>query len=79
MGHSTIMIRTPFVILNCLPKDIEIQFFSNGKQVSSKSIISQGFHEVFANDDVYNMSFKLSCEGFYWSYPFSVQSQNFGQ
>jgi hypothetical protein len=67
MGHSILVLRAPFVILNCLPKNIEIQFLNNGKQVSSKQILAQGSHEGFANEDVYNLSFKLTCEGFYWS------------
>lgn len=35
------MARAPFSILNCLPKNIEIQFISEKKQVSSKIIPAQ--------------------------------------
>lgn len=60
-GHSAIMIRAPFVILNCLPKNMDIQFISGGKQVSSKQIPAQGSHEVFANEDITNLKFKILC------------------
>lgn len=35
------MARAPFTILNCLPKNMEIQFIIGNKQVSSKVIPAQ--------------------------------------
>lgn len=55
--------------MNCLPKELQMKFIVNGKEVSkqAKIIPSQGLHEGFANTDVLALKCKIMCEGFYWS------------
>lgn len=81
LGHSIFNIRSPFVVMNCLPKDLEMKFIVAGKEVSkeSKKIPSQGSHEVYANQDILELRYKIMCEGFYWSQEFGADSYGFGQ
>jgi hypothetical protein len=38
MGHITFIVRAPIMLVNCLPKTIEIKFLKKGKEVSCKTI-----------------------------------------
>lgn len=42
----------PFIIHNCIPKDIEIQFISKATTKHTKTIMNQGSHEVCASENI---------------------------
>jgi hypothetical protein len=79
LRHSTIYLRAPFLIMNCLAKGIKFQFVSYDKQISTKEIKSQEVHEVFANEVFENLKFKISTEGFYWSDEISMDAREVGK
>ena len=71
--------RSPLIINNCLPKNISIQFIVGGKTLSTKEIKSQMQHEVFANEDLSNLQFKIVTNGFYWSREFFMRQNKIGE
>lgn len=66
-GHQIYQLRTPLIISNSLPKNIKLQFIKQGKTVSTKDIPAQTSHEVFANEEILNLKYKVIVDGFYWS------------
>lgn len=77
-GHKMYYLRTPLVISNCLPKNLKLQFIKGGKTVSTKDIGAQTTHEVFANENILDLHFKVMVEGFYWSQEFGAAADKFG-
>ena len=65
--HVIFQLKSPLIISNCLPKDIKIQFVRQGKTLSTKDIAAQTSHEVFADEDIHELRFKVITDGFYWS------------
>ena len=78
-GHQVFNLRTPLIISNCLPKDIKVQFIKQGKTVSTKDIPAHTSHEVFANEEVIDLRYKVIVDGFYWSHEFGANPQKFGE
>ena len=78
-SQSVLELKSPLLINNCLPKDISIQFIVGGKTLSTKEIKSQKKHEVFANESLNKLQFKIMTEGFYWSREFIMNPASLGK
>lgn len=50
--YTLVHLLPPFVIYNCLPKDLQLQFIQRAKTKSTVSVQAQRSYSVFTSEDI---------------------------
>ncbi len=71
-------LHAPFIIHNCLPKQMEIQYIMKASTKHTKTIPNQSSHEVCASESIWKLDFRINIAGYGWSKLFRYNPEQDG-
>jgi hypothetical protein len=69
----------PFVVYNCLPKTLNLQFLQKAKLKSTITVPAQQSYSIFTAEDVRSLELKATTAGFTWSKKFKHRVESEGE
>ena len=73
--YAVIDLLPPFVVYNCLPKALNLQFILKAKTKSTVSIPPQQSHSIFTSEDINALEIKATAVGYTWSKKFKYRQE----
>ena len=74
--YTFVHLLSPFLIYNCLPKDVHLQFIQKAKTKSTVAVPAQRSYSVFTSEDITTIEIKAYANGYTWSTRFRYNPDN---
>jgi hypothetical protein len=77
-NYAVVDLLPPFVVYNCLPKHLNLQFILKAKTKSTITVNSQQSYSIFTSEDVGALEIKATVAGYTWSKKFKFRQEKDG-